>query len=308
MNAIRKWIRNIFGFSGREVNGFIILLPLMLFIIMAQPVYHWWVADRTQDFSEDQKILDSLVSRWEQRQNNVDDQVLAKKESAVLFPFDPNKVTIKELETLGFSKILSTRIANYRAKGGLFRVKPDLLKIYGLDSTFYSKLYAYIRLPERKDPGVEKKETNLRSEIRSRGGNDLLASFDINKADTSQLKSVYGIGPALAARILKFRDGLGGFIKREQINEVYGLDSTVVERLLKVAFIKKDFVPRKINMNVANEKEFSAHPYIKKAMANAIIAYRFQHGNFDRVEDLRKIAMIKPEDIDRILPYLKVID
>jgi DNA uptake protein ComE-like DNA-binding protein len=61
-------------------------------------------------------------------------------------------------------------------------------------------------------------------------------------------------------------------------------------------------------MNVASEKEFSAHPYIKKAMANAIIAYRFQHGNFDRVEDLRKIAMIKQADIDRILPYLKVID
>jgi competence protein ComEA len=308
MNAIRKWVRNVFGFSGREVNGFIILLPLMLFIIMAQPVYHWWMSDRIRDFSEDQKILDSLVSQWEQRQNNADDQVSAKKESVVLFAFDPNKVTIKELETLGFSKILSTRIANYRAKGGLFRVKPDLLKIYGLDSTFYSKLYAYIRLPERRDPGVAKKETNFRSEIRSRGGNDLLASFDINKADTSQLKSVYGIGPALAARILKFRDGLGGFIKREQVNEVYGLDSTVVERLLKVAFITNDFVPRKINMNVANEKEFSAHPYIKKAMANAIIAYRFQHGNFDRVEDLRKIAMIKPEDIDRILPYLKVID
>jgi len=308
MNAIRKWIRNVFGFSGREVNGFIILLPLTLFIIMAQPVYRWWVSDRTQDFSEDQKILDSLVSRWEQRQNNVDDQASAKKESVVLFAFDPNKVTIKELEMLGFSKILSTRIANYRAKGGQFRVKQDLLKIYGLDSTFYSKLYAYIRLPERKNPGFAKKETNLRSEIRRRSGNDLLASFDINKADTSQLKSVYGIGPALAARILKFRDGLGGFIKREQVNEVYGLDSTVVERLLKMAFITNDFVPRKINMNVANEKEFSAHPYIKKAMANAIIAYRFQHGNFDRVEDLRKIAMIKPSDIDRILPYLKVID
>lgn len=298
MNIIRKWIRDAFGFSAREVNGFIILLPLALMIVLAQPLYHGWMLEHPQDFTAERAMLDSLVTLWE-KNNNTD---TAKIATPVLFAFDPNKASVKELSALGFSEILSTRIASYRQKGGQFSVKRDLLKIYGLDSTFYFRLYTYISLPEKKERKFEDKNSTVKKHRKTR----VPGLFDLNIADTAQLKTIYGIGPALSLRIVRFREKLGGFVKREQLSEVYGLDSAVVKRLFEVAFITKDFIPKQMNMNEADESELSAHPYIKRSMASAIVAYRFQHGNFSRVEDLRKLGLLKPEDIDKLLPYLTV--
>jgi competence protein ComEA len=301
VNTLRKWIRNAFGFSGREVNGFVILLPLALVIVLAQPLYHLWLIDRHQDFAQERNTLDSLITLWGNETTDT-----AKIAAPSLFAFDPNKASAEELRALGFSEILSTRMASYRQKGGQFRVKADLLKIYGLDSSFYFRLYTYITLPEKK-----KNERTFRdrdSLVKNHRKPHIVNTFDLNLADTAQLKKVYGIGPVLALRIVRFREKLGGFVKREQLNEVYGLDSAVVKRLFEITFIAPGYNPEKMNMNVADEKKLSAHPYIKRSMAGAIVAYRFQHGNFIHVDDLRKLSLLKQEDIDKILPYLTVND
>jgi DNA uptake protein ComE-like DNA-binding protein len=127
-------------------------------------------------------------------------------------------------------------------------------------------------------------------------------------ADTTVFKGVYGIGSKLAARIVKFRDGLGGFIGQHQLREVYGLDSLVVDRLLKVSFIKDGYMPRQINLNSADEKDLSAHPYIRQRIARSLITYRFQHGNFQDVNDIKKLPVLTAVEIEKILPYVTVKD
>ena len=298
MNTIRKWIRNIFGFSGREVNGFIVLLPLVIVIIMSQPLYRAWISNRKDDFSKENLQLDSLAQLLNNKQEKHEGKVSSLKQD--LFLFNPNNVSEKDMKRLGFSENLTTRITNYRQKGGQFRVKRDLMKIYGMDSTLYQQLYSYILLPEKYD----KKEQDLKPQLTQHKKD--LPLFDLNSADTAQLISVHGIGPTLATRIIKFRNGLGGFIKPDQLKDVYGLDSTVVQQLFRVSFIEGNFIPRKINMNTANEKELSAHPYIRKSIAKAIVAYRFQHGAFSDVGDIRKLSLLRQEDVDRIIPYLKI--
>ena len=128
----------------------------------------------------------------------------------------------------------------------------------------------------------------------------------MNTADTSQLKSVFGIGPVLASRIVKFRDGLGGFVDPQQVREVYGLDSTAAARLQSVAYIAEHFAPIRININQADEKALASHPYIRRSLAAAIVAYRFQHGDFKDVADLQNIKSLKPADLERLMPYLRV--
>ena len=274
-----------------------ILLPLMILLIVAQPAYRKWLANQPVDFSNDSRALDSLIQAMEGQQEA--DDVIENKPA--LFFFNPNNASVSDLKKLGIPDNLSSRIASYRRKGGQFRVKSDLLKIYGLDSSLYDQLYVYIQLPEH----VEKRpELQPQPDRHSK----ILPAFDLNSADSSQLISVNGIGPVLAARIIKFRNGLGGFVKPQQLHEVYGLDSTAVQQLVKVSFIEENFVPKKINMNTADEKSFSTHPYIKRSIAKAIVAYRFQHGAFTHVEELRKLSVIKPEEADRILPYLKIGD
>jgi DNA uptake protein ComE-like DNA-binding protein len=134
--------------------------------------------------------------------------------------------------------------------------------------------------------------------------NSVIEKFDLNTADTTQLIKVYGIGSKLSRRIVTYRDKLGGFVSRAQLTEVYGLDSAVIRELFKKSFIHENFKPRVININTAPEKELGEHPYIKYKLAKAITTYRFQHGAYNSVDDLKKIVLIDNVKFEKIKPYL----
>lgn len=308
MNAVRKLIRDVFGFSANEINGFLILLPLMIVLLFSEPLYRAWLANQPLGYAEDQQKLDSLIANSDSELTR--SPTFSTIERVSPFIFDPNTASIEQLRSLGFPRILATRIAAYRQKGGVFRARTDLLKIYGVDTALYHQLYPYINLPARsrfaskgaRSPKAGRRGPSEKRALKSK------ETFDINTADTILLKSVYGIGSKLALRIIKFRDALGGFVKPEQLNEVYGLDSSVVKRLRDVSFIKSDFVPLRININIAGEKQLSAHPYIRYKIAHALISYRYQHGDFADVSDIRKLSIIGEQEVERLLPYVKVND
>ena len=305
MNRIQRWVRDYFGFSRSQVNAFLILLPLMMLVVFAPAVWKNYVLPRPYDDAGDRAMLDSLVGVWEAglEKDEVGD---TDSVASSIFRFDPNTATVEQWRALGLSAASSTRIAHYREKGGKFKVKADLLKIYGIDSAFYHRVFAYIALPEKKTEAEGKKDLwdNHHKESRESRFKKNIARFDINAADTAQLKSVYGIGEKLSQRILKYRDALGGFVTLEQLKEIYGLDTAVVTRLKTKCVVLPDFRPDRININQADEKRLAAHPYLKSGAARIIVAYRFQHGEFTSLDDLRKIQGLDPKIIDKIAPYL----
>lgn len=242
----------------------------------------------------DRLLLDSLVATLE-----YDSVIPVQVRTRHYFLFDPNQVTVREMDSLGFPANLSVRIARYREKGGRFRVKNDLLKIYGVDTTFYRSLYSYIRLPEK----IERHD--VAGNIPEKRITKKTERFDLNLADTSQLKKIKGIGEKLSLRILHYRESLGGFTNMNQLNEVYGLDSAVVNRLIKSSFIEENSSPRRMDINKVAEKDLSAHPYISKSAAKAIVSYRFQHGEFTQVSELRNIPLLDETTIQKITPYLE---
>jgi competence protein ComEA len=104
-------------------------------------------------------------------------------------------------------------------------------------------------------------------------------------------------------RILTYRERLGGFVNKEQLLEVFGLDS------LKYAEIKNQIrvdpvSVRKININTATVEQYKNHPYLRFKQINAIIQYRKQHGNYSNIADLAKVVVIPAETIARLAPYL----
>jgi len=299
MTALKKFLQNIYGLSRTETNGFLILLPLVVIFVFSEPIYSWWVSNQKDDFSAEKATLDSLTSKWEIQKAAVKPAEANKGTTAKPLPFDPNTASQNDLIAIGFSEKLASRIIHYREVGGKFVIKADLKKIYGMDSQLYQKLHGFIKLPDEVTKPVRENFafTSLSKKVP--------IEFDLNEADTAQLKSIYGIGSKLSARIVKYRESLGGFVKMEQLSEVYGLDSTVINRLLERSFLSKDFQPKKININTATEQELDAHPYITKTLANAIAAYRFQHGNFKAVDDLRNLHIMKENTSEKISPYLK---
>ncbi|HPH46581.1 MAG TPA: helix-hairpin-helix domain-containing protein [Chryseolinea sp.] len=245
--------------------------------------------------------MDSLIALW-----NVTDSFTLKpreqKAPVQLFSFDPNKIPLEDFMRLGFSKSASATMVRYREKGGMFKVKSDILKMYGVDSAYYEKLYAFINLPEhpKARPVFESKPKPFEKKS--------IEKFNLNVADTAQLKMIYGIGEKLSIRIIKYRESLGGFIEMNQLKEIYGLDSTVVNRLSKQSFVEDGFSPLKMNINIVGEKELAIHPYISNKVARAIVAYRFQHGEFKAIEDIENIVGVDAETIRKIAPYLKFND
>lgn len=296
MRRLHRLIKDFFGFSRSQTNGFMVLFPLMAIIIFSEPVYRWWIAHQKRDYTRETHLLDSLIAHWEVDQGVVD--TINHQKAPLLFSFDPNTISREDLQLLGFQFSLANRIVNYRDKGGRFRVKSDLLRMYGIDTSLYYKLQPYIQLPAtlEKEPLIAKVEIPRKSNREA---------FDINMADTITLESIYGIGVKLSKRIIKYREKLGGFTSMAQLNEIWGLDSTVINQLAKRSFIAPNYVPLQLNINQATEIELSAHPYLSRNTAKAIVAYRFQHGPFNHIEDLGKIEALDINTIQKITPYLK---
>jgi competence ComEA-like helix-hairpin-helix protein len=314
MHRIKNWVKNFFAFSRTETNAFLILIPLMILLIFSEPIYRYWFVRQPQDYSKEKNQLDSLLATFDPdspdgyRDRDEEDSNAEKIKTETssspikLFSFNPNSSSKEELMQLGFKEFLAKRIINYKDKGGKFFAKKDLMKIYGMDSSLYKKLYPFIDLPENRFQ--EKSIQKIEAKEKTTFTKTAFSKFDLNTADTSQLISVYGIGSKLSQRIISYREKLGGFISESQLKEVYGLDSSVVKNLLAKSFIDKNFQPHQLNINKATQQALAAHPYIKYKIAQAIVAYRFQHGDFKTIDALQKIVLIDKAQFEKMKPYL----
>ena len=313
MRKIKLWIRRYFGFSQGEVNGFLWLISIMVLLTAAPFLFSKLSgSDDTFGSPSDRQTLDSLIAQLELKQ-----PAPGKREfnvpAVALRSFNPNKLTAAEWQAFGVPKYLALRIINYRNKVGDFTYKAELGKIYGLPDSVFQRLYPYIALPEEKpgrtNPGsgyasnrpAPNPAWNNSSNKKERF---ILAPFNINTADTTQLKQIRGIGSKLSARIIKYRNSLGGFESLSQLQEVYGLQPAIIDSLGKYTYVQKTYDPAKISLNSATVEELRAHPYISPNVARAIVAYREQHGRFERLEDMQKIKLVSEELYQKLLPYL----
>ena len=129
--------------------------------------------------------------------------------------------------------------------------------------------------------------------------------LDINLADTAAYIALPGVGNKLALRIVSFREKLGGFYSIDQVGETYGLSDSSFQKIKQYLVVNTTYV-KKINVNTASLETLKAHPYIRYAIANAIIAYRNEHGYFASMEDIKKIQVISDELFKKLLPYLSI--
>ncbi|HVE00060.1 MAG TPA: helix-hairpin-helix domain-containing protein [Cytophagaceae bacterium] len=303
LHKLKKSIALYFNLSHKETNGFIALC-LLIFVFIFVPVIGRSLLSSASDETSmlrDREILDSLVLQMEQQKeipHTVSVSVLDQKKELLLTAFDPNTAKEEEMINAGVPKFVAARIVKFRSKGGRFKSKEDLRKIYGLSEKIYLKI-APLLLLSKVDHNLDRKSVSKQEKNK-------FVRFDLNLADSIQLVTLRGIGPAFASRILKYKNKLGGYIRMEQLKEVYGLDSLALQELNNHAYITENFVPRKIRLNSTDERELFFHPYIGKKFSRVIIAYRTQHGNFSKVEQLKEIHSMTEESYSKMAEYLIV--
>jgi DNA uptake protein ComE-like DNA-binding protein len=222
----------------------------------------------------------------------------------VYFNFDPNGLSESNWLKLGLSHKQIQVIRNYELKGGKFFRKEDLKKIYSISEKQYSMLEPFIKIG---NIDVLSGKMTVKTNYKSTGipKNTLRPIIELNVADSLELESIRGIGPAFASRIIKFRRRIGGFYRKEQLLEIYGMDSLKYDQLKDQIQVNAGLITR-ININTFTFEEIRHHPYLNYKQMNAIIQYRAQHGSYKSVDDLRKIAILNEEIIRKIEPYFSL--
>lgn len=303
-STITKWLRYFFGISRTEANGIVLILFIMAVISLIPIAVLYFSTEGEEPGQNQQQQLDSLISLLDSNLVPVIPESTETGDSIriIYFDFDPNTADLEELLSLGLTQEIGNRIVKYRESGGVFRRKEDLRKIYGLSDENFRKLSPYVVIYEIAEDlsgsinvSSDEKETLVREPV----------IFDINKVDSSELVIINGIGNVIASRIVRFRNQLGGFVRIEQLKEVYGLEPYAFENLMKQSYIDRAFTPRKISVNSISPDSMARHPYINFNEARVISAYREQHGNFQGIEDLNKILVLDKSWLERVSPYLE---
>ena len=130
--------------------------------------------------------------------------------------------------------------------------------------------------------------------------------LDLNLTSAKELTSIRGIGAVLSLRIIEYRNSLGGFISVNQLDEVFGLDNETLQTIKNKVTINDTIPLRKLNINQLTIDSLKSHPYINWNLANAIVQFRIQHGNYDSFEKIKSIHLVNNEIYLKIAPYLTI--
>lgn len=130
-----------------------------------------------------------------------------------------------------------------------------------------------------------------------------IVRLDLNRCDTGDIVVVPLFGSKRAARLVEYRDKLGGFYSLAQVREVYVLQDMDISHMEKYFYVNSGDV-RKININTATYKEMVSHPYFDAYLTKTILHYREQHGAIHSLEELQQVTHAYPELMEKLRHYV----
>jgi len=291
MNLIHQFLSTWFGFNKQQRNGVIVLCTLILALFIFRLSIHHFITPKPiliADFSNT-KLPDIKHNLLLSSDSTNEEGDLS------LFVFNPNTVSKEQLIKLGFKEKTANTFINYRNKGGQFRKKEDVKKVYGVSETLYNNIEPYILIEEKV------KTENLASVPEKTSTKKIIKVIELNTADSVSLLPLPGIGGGYAKRILKYRSLLGGYYHIDQLKEVYGFTDSLFQAVK--TYVKVDaFLVTKIDLNTEDFKKLNAHPYVSYEETKAIFNYRRKNGTIKTVEQVKEI--VGEETFKKIEPYL----
>lgn len=291
---------SFFKFSSRQRQGFVVLILICTLFLIGQILVRKYFTSKVTIVSNK---LPQVVEKSSIETNSVDDKSIQSKPeiaSKHLFEFNPNTITQQQWIDLGLKPFLAKRIEKYIQKGGKFKIKSDLKKIYGMNEADYQLLKPYILLPD----SIYLNKNISENSFKKYSEKQFFKLIDINLSDSLELEKLPGIGTVLASRIVKYRNKLGGFYSINQLTEVYGLKPETIHNLEQKITINPNTLV-KVDINSLTFSDLSKHPYVGYRNAKLISAYKNQHGKFGSETDFLNVKELDKAKITKLLPYLE---
>ena len=293
--------KDFFYYTKSERRVILLLLAIALLLLGIWAVMEYLRPVEVPVTLSESEEIDSFLANLEEQEKIRKSHTPKNEISVVLQPFDPNTADSVLLRQLGLPVYIVRNILKYRAKGGVFRSPESFSRIYGLKEEVYQKLKPYITIAPlvsvshvRTDTFRQLKDTI--PYIPKYGEGTIV---DLNKADTSILKRIPGIGSTLARMIVVYRQRLGGFYDVSQLQEVPHVG---VE--LNKWFVVTPAGLHKIQVNSASLDKLRSHPYMDFYKAKAIMEYRRKRGKIKGLSQLSMFEEFTEKDLKRLSPYL----
>lgn len=294
---------NTFTYSERK--GIIVLsiiIVVLLLTLYGLKFYEPPIAINTSR-------LDSAVAQWNLLQADSivvkDSTKLSENNSPqttrILFPFNPNNLADSLWSRLGLSEKQIASIKKYEERGGKFRIRSDVKKLFVITPSFYDSIYPFILLPDSMPAFAQNKYQQDSVKVKKEW---TIEPIEINLADEEEWQHLPAIGPGRAAAIVSYRSRLGGFTSINQLHEVNAIVDSVFEKISPYLLCNIKPIQKK---NINTDDAFSLrHPYISSNLATIIVNYRKMHGDYKSTEQLRDLKIIKPADFEKLAPYIVV--
>ena len=311
---LKEHPKDLLHLHSSERRG-MVLLVVLLGLITVWTIRMQW---STRSSEPDLEPIRTELQAWLDRRDSAAHREEAPAREAELFPFDPNTLARDGWLALGLTERQVDGIDRYRSKGGRFRTKKDLGRLYSLRPEQVERLLPYVQLPDSiaRPQRATKGEPSYgnqpafaqRSDPRQRlFERTAFHKVELNTADTVALVALPGIGPAFARGMVKYRESLGGYHSLDQLAEVYVLrDKPDAVAKLKELLVLDTLMVRRIPINTCTVEELAAHPYARWKLAKPLIAYRNQHGRFSKLEEIKGCALIDADAFRKLAPYLTV--
>ena len=289
MEELRKFL----SFNKGERVAIITILVVILLLVLACVLHRPRVSLDEASLHNLDSLLALRNAALDEQQQKATENIVQEVAELTPFPFNPNTMTEEEGRRIGLTDRQIRNIINYRDKGGKFYSKSDLAKLYTISEEDFAQLEPFIVLPEVARRTMQKAETELKTgqqEETKTKEKKAIPIVDLNTVDSLTLVELPQIGPYMAMRILEFRDKLGGYVDKEQLRDVKGMDSTRYATVEPYIIIG-EAEPTKIDINRANFKTLVHHPYLNYEQVKRIVNQREKRGmikNWGQLEALIK--------------------
>lgn len=312
--SFKTKFKDAFDFTASEIRGMILLVLIICFFLFFLIVIQYYINKKTINFTQKDDVLyEQFVNEQIRLRDSINDARKNKykqkknfysKTTLCPFHFCVDTMKINDWKRLGFTEKEAIQIDKYLAKGGKIKKSEDLKKLYCIDEKEYNILKDYVHFKNEKKQ-FSKIINDSNSIINKKEKVKKINRINLNKADSIELETIQTISTKMVSNILRYRKRLGGFYSLEQLQEVYGIDNSNYSNIVNYFYIDSQYI-KTININKATIKELTKHPYIEYPIAKLIVSYREKNGPYQKVEEIKKAAIIYDELYKKIIPYLSI--